>query len=304
MRYVLQTKILTKMYGKTKAKVVNRFSLNMEKGHIYGLIGPNGAGKTTIMKMIAGIIMPDEGEIKLFENKNNLDKERSRMSFMIETPLIDGSMNARQNMQYIRFVRGVEDEKRIDEVLEFIGLKDVRDKKVKLFSLGMKQRLAIGMALLPRPEIMVLDEPVNGLDPKGIVDIRNILKKLCEEQGITILISSHLLSELSELCTDYIIINKGTLIENMSVEELEKKCRTYIAIRTNDIEKTAAILEQKAGIEKYEVIENNEIHIYERLKDIEFISKTITDNNLIITRLNTEGDNLEQYYLSKISLED
>ena len=304
MRYVLQTKNLTKMYGKTKAKVVNRFSLNMEKGHIYGLIGPNGAGKTTIMKMIAGIIMPDEGEIKLFENKNNLDKERSRMSFMIETPLIDGSMNARQNMQYIRFVRGVEDEKRIDEVLEFIGLKDVRDKKVKLFSLGMKQRLAIGMALLPRPEIMVLDEPVNGLDPKGIVDIRNILKKLCEEQGITILISSHLLSELSELCTDYIIINKGTLIENMSVEELEKKCRTYIAIRTNDIEKTAAILEQKAGIEKYEVIENNEIHIYERLKDIEFISKTITDNNLIITRLNTEGDNLEQYYLSKISLED
>ena len=304
MRYVLQTKNLTKMYGKTKAKVVNRFSLNMEKGHIYGLIGSNGAGKTTIMKMIAGIIMPDEGEIKLFENKNNLDKERSRMSFMIETPFIDGSMNARQNMQYIRFMRGVEDEKRIDEVLEFIGLKDARDKKVKLFSLGMKQRLAIGMALLPRPEIMVLDEPVNGLDPKGIVDIRNILKKLCEEQGITILISSHLLSELSELCTDYIIINKGTLIENMSVEELEKKCRTYIAIRTNDIEKTADILEQKAGIEKYEVIENNEIHIYERLKDIEFISKTITDNNLIITRLNTEGENLEQYYLSKISLED
>lgn len=301
MKYVLQTKNLTKMYGKNKVKVVDNFNLNMKKGHIYGLIGPNGAGKTTIMKMIAGIIMPDDGSIELFGNSNNLDKERSRMSFMLEMPYIDVSMNARQNMQYVRFIRGVADEKRIDEVLEFVGLKDIRDKKAKLFSLGMKQRLGIGMTLLPSPEIMVLDEPVNGLDPEGIVDVRNILKKLSEEQGITILISSHLLSELSELCTDYIIINKGVLVENMSAEELEKKCRTYISVKTNDIERTAAILEQTAGITKYKVIENNEIHIYERLKDIEFISKTITDNNLIITKLNTEGENLEQYYLSKVA---
>lgn len=301
MKYVLQTKNLTKMYGKNKVKVVDNFNLNMKKGHIYGLIGPNGAGKTTIMKMIAGIIMPDDGSIELFGNSNNLDKERSRMSFMLEMPYIDVSINARQNMQYVRFIRGVADEKRIDEVLEFVGLKDIRDKKAKLFSLGMKQRLGIGMTLLPSPEIMVLDEPVNGLDPEGIVDVRNILKKLSEEQGITILISSHLLSELSELCTDYIIINKGVLVENMSAEELEKKCRTYISVKTNDIERTAAILEQTAGITKYKVIENNEIHIYERLKDIEFISKTITDNNLIITKLNTEGENLEQYYLSKVA---
>lgn len=301
MKYVLQTKNLTKMYGKNKVKVVDNFNLNMKKGHIYGLIGPNGAGKTTIMKMIAGIIMPDDGSIELFGNSNNLDKERSRMSFMLEMPYIDVSMNARQNMQYVRFIRGVADERRIDEVLEFVGLKDIRDKKAKLFSLGMKQRLGIGMTLLPSPEIMVLDEPVNGLDPEGIVDVRNILKKLSEEQGITILISSHLLSELSELCTDYIIINKGVLVENMSAEELEKKCRTYISVKTNDIERTAAILEQIAGITKYKVIENNEIHIYERLKDIEFISKTITDNNLIITKLNTEGENLEQYYLSKVA---
>lgn len=301
MKYVLQTKNLTKMYGKNKVKVVDNFNLNMKKGHIYGLIGPNGAGKTTIMKMLAGITMPDDGSIELFENSNNLNKERSRMSFMIEMPYIDGSMNARQNMQYVRFIRGVADEKRIDEVLDLVGLKDTRDKKAKLFSLGMKQRLGIGMSLLPSPEIMVLDEPVNGLDPEGIVDVRNILKKLCEEQGITILISSHLLSELSELCTDYIIINKGILVENVSAEELEKKCRTYISVKTNNIERTAAILEQTAGITKYKVIENNEIHIYERLKDIEFISKTITDNNLIITKLNTEGENLEQYYLSKVA---
>lgn len=301
MKYVLQTKNLTKIYDKTKVKVVNNFNLSMKRGHIYGLIGPNGAGKTTIMKMLAGIIMPDDGSIELFGNSNNLNKERSRMSFMIEMPYIDGSMNARQNMQYIRYIRGVADEKRIDEVLELVGLMDTRDKKAKLFSLGMKQRLGIGMSLLPSPEIMVLDEPVNGLDPEGIVDVRNILKKLCEEQGITILISSHLLSELSELCTDYIIINKGVLVENMSAEELDKKCRTYISVKTNDIERTAAILEQKAGITKYKVIENNEIHIYERLRDIEFISETITDNNLIITKLNTEGENLEQYYLSKVA---
>lgn len=157
------------------------------------------------------------------------------------------------------------DEQRIDKVLEFVGLKDVGDKKARLFSLGMKQRLGIGMALLPEPEIMVLDEPVNGLDPEGIIDVRNILRKLCEQQGITIIISSHLLSELSELCTDFVIINKGELVECMSSEELEKKHRTYIAVKTNDIKKTADILEEKAEIKNYKVIDNDEIHIFERL---------------------------------------
>lgn len=298
MRYDLQINNLTKSYK--KKKVVNDFHLEVKKGHIYGLIGPNGAGKTTIMKMIAGLVQPDNGEIKLFGENKDLDEKRQRISFMIEIPYLDGSMTARQNMECIRYIRGVADEKRIDEILELVGLKDAGNKKVKLFSLGMKQRLGIGMALLPSPEIMILDEPVNGLDPEGIVDVRNILKKLCIEEGITILISSHLLSELSELCTDFAFINQGRLVECLSAEELESKCRNYLAVRTDDISKTIMVLEQELNVKDYQVIEQEELHLYEGLDAIESISKTITSKGLVITKFVLEGESLEAYYLSKI----
>lgn len=299
MDNILQVKGLTKMYGKNK--VVDNFNLTIEKGHIYGLIGPNGAGKTTIMKMIAGTCMPTSGSIALFGSEADIDEKRSRASFMIEAPYLDGSMTAKQNMEYIRYLRGVAKKERIDEVLEFVGLANTGAKKAKHFSLGMRQRLGIGMALLPSPEIMILDEPVNGLDPEGIVEVRNMLKKLCEEDGITILISSHLLSELSELCTDFTIIDKGKLIECISKEELEQKCRSYISVAADDIDRLATVIEQELGIKKYKVVENKEIHIYERLDELETVSKTITDSGLILTRLNTEGENLEEYYLSKVT---
>lgn len=299
MDNILQVKGLTKIYGENK--VVDNFNLTIEKGHIYGLIGPNGAGKTTIMKMIAGTCMPTSGSIALFGSEADIDEKRSRASFMIEAPYLDGSMTARQNMEYIRYLRGVAKEERIDEVLEFVGLANTGAKKAKHFSLGMRQRLGIGMALLPSPEIMILDEPVNGLDPEGIVEVRNMLKKLCEENGITILISSHLLSELSELCTDFTIIDKGKLIECISKEELEQKCRSYISVAANDINRLATVIEQELGIREYKVVENNEIRIYERLNELETVSKTITDSGLILKKLNTEGENLEEYYLSKVT---
>ena len=163
----------------------------------------------------------------------------------------------------------------------------------------MKQRLGIGMALLPKPEIMVLDEPVNGLDPEGIVEVRQLIKRMQEEWGVTVLISSHLLSELSELCTDFSIISHGNLIENLSREELLVRCRNHIALRTDDINKTAAVLEDKLSIHDYKVIHGEEIQIFERLGDIHHISKTLTDNGLVITKLNEEGQNLEDYYLEK-----
>lgn len=303
MEHILQMEHLTKTYGRANHRktVVDDVNLTIEKGHIYGLIGPNGAGKTTIMKMIAGLTAQTSGKISLFGDSENLDAGRSRMSCMIDAPYLDGSMTAQQNMQYIRYVRGVADEKRISEVLEFAGLTDTGKKQVKQFSLGMRQRLGISMALLPCPEIMILDEPVNGLDPEGIVDVRNMLKKLCMEEEMTILISSHLLSELSELCTDFAIINEGRLVESLSSEELEEKCRSYVAIRTNDINRTAAVLEQELHIKKYKVVEHDEIHLYECLDEVEKISKTITDSGLILTKLVMEGENLEEYYLSKVS---
>ena len=306
MEQVLQVEHLTKIYGRSKVKraAVEDVSLAIEKGHIYGLIGPNGAGKTSIMKIIAGLTAQSSGRISFFGDSKNLDKGRSRMSFMLEAPYLDGSMTAQQNMQYIRYVRGVADESRISKILEFVGLADVGKKQVKQFSLGMRQRLGIGMALLPSPEIMILDEPVNGLDPEGIVDVRNMLKKLCVEEGITILISSHLLSELSELCTDFAIMNQGRLVECFSAEELEEKCRSYLTIRTNDINRTSALLEQTLHVTEYKVVGNNEIRLFEHLDEVERVSKTITDSGLILTKLVMEGENLEKYYLSKVSVEE
>ena len=297
MEYVMELEGLTKTFGKKTA--VDNFSLKIEKGHICGLIGPNGAGKTTIMKMMAALTEPDSGEMKFF-GSTNLNEARSRMSFIIEEPYMEHSMTARENMQYLRFIRGVADESRIDMLLDFVGLKDVGKKKVGKFSLGMRQRLGIAMSLLAKPEFMVLDEPINGLDPEGIIDVRKMLLKLTEEEKITILISSHILKELSELCTDYAIVNHGKLIEKLSHEELLLKTKTFIGLRTNDIGRTCTVLEGSLGIRNYKVSPENEIMIYERLEDLERISSIVTQNNLTITKINVEGESLEDYYIGKV----
>ena len=280
-----------------KAEVVKNFSLDVKKGSITGLIGPNGAGKTTIMKILAGLMFQTSGELSFYGSRDDLDLNRRRMSFMIEAPIVDYNMTAYENLNY---VRGYPDKKRIDEVLDIVDLKDTGKKKALKFSLGMRQRLGIAMALLTKPEVLVLDEPVNGLDPEGIVEVRHILQKLSEDQGVTILISSHLLSELSELCTDFSIINKGQLVENLSLEELHDRCRSHIVLRTNNTEKTAAVLEDKLSIGSYKVLQSGDIEIYEQLDAVERISKTVTDSGCIITKLYESGQSLEDYYLEKV----
>lgn len=294
---VLKMNNISKAYK--KVKVVDDFSLSIEKGHICGLIGPNGAGKTTLMKILAGLICPTSGELRFFESEN-LDEHRRRMSFMIETPIVDTQMTAKENLSYIRFLKGYPDERRIDEILDIVGLADTEKKHVEKFSLGMRQRLGIGMALLSKPEILILDEPINGLDPEGIVEIRYILKQLSEEQNVTILISSHILSELSELCTDFSIINHGKLIENLSSDELRHNCKGRIAIKTNDINRTASLLEEKLSIRDYKVIHGDEIYIFEQLDNVLNISRSITENGLIITKLCEEGQILEEYYIERV----
>ena len=283
-----------------KAEVVKDFSLDVKKGSITGLIGPNGAGKTTIMKILAGLMFQTSGELSFYGSRDDLDLNRRRMSFMIEAPIVDYNMTAYENLNYVRYVRGYPDKKRIDEVLDIVDLKDTGRKKALKFSLGMRQRLGIAMALLTKPEVLVLDEPVNGLDPEGIVEVRHILQKLSEDQGVTILISSHLLSELSELCTDFSIINKGQLVENLSLEELHDRCRSHIVLRTNNTEKTAAVLEDKLSIGSYKVLQSGDIEIYEQLDAVERISKTVTDSGCIITKLYESGQSLEDYYLEKV----
>ena len=203
---LIDVKELEKQYIKQKA--VNNATFQITKGMICGLIGPNGAGKTTIMKMLGGLAIPTGGSISIFGETSEvgLAKARTRMSFMIETPYAKEKMTARENLEIQRIQKGVPNKKRIDEVLEIVNLTDTGKKPVKNFSLGMRQRLGIANALLTKPEIMVLDEPVNGLDPEGIVEIRELLLRLNREEHITIIISSHILSELSLLCTDYIFI--------------------------------------------------------------------------------------------------
>ncbi len=294
---VLKMTGVSKFYGRNA--VVNNFNFDVEKGHICGLIGPNGAGKTTIMKMLAGLARPDSGEISFFGDSSNLDSSRGRISFMLESPIIDKSLTAKENMQYVRYIKGVADPQKINEMLDFAGLGDTGNKPARKFSLGMCQRLGIAMALLTEPEIMVLDEPVNGLDPEGIVEIRLMLKKLVEERNVTIVISSHILSELSELCTDFSIISHGKLIENLSKEKLTAKCRRYFAIKTNDIDRTAAVIEEKLGTKNYKVIHGDELYLYDCLDSIEKVSKTITDSGLILTKLTNGGESLEEFYLSK-----
>ena len=301
MEYVMELEGLTKSFKKKKA--VDNFSLKMEKGHIYGLIGPNGAGKTTIMKMMAGLTAPDSGEMRFFGSED-VENKRNRMSFIIEEPYMEHNMTARDNMKYLMYLRGVADESRIDELLEFVGLADTGRKPAGKFSLGMRQRLGLAMSLIAKPEIMVLDEPINGLDPEGILDIRNMLADLVRKENMTILISSHILKELSTLCTDYAIVREGCLVEELSAEELEAKTRSYYVLRTNDISRTTAVLEEKLGIREYKVTYENEIMIYERLGEIELISKTVTDNGLVITRLNPEGESLEEYYIGKVGGEN
>lgn len=288
---------LTKTFGRRAA--VSNVSLEVQRAHICGLIGPNGAGKTTIMKMLAGLCEPAGGSMSLF-GSGDLAAQRSRVSFMLEAPIIDPALSARDNMRYVQIIRGVADNDRITSLLELVKLDPAEKKSVRKYSLGMKQRLGIAMALLPDPELLVLDEPVNGLDPEGIVEIRRLLRRLSEEQGKTILISSHLLAEMAELCTDYAIINRGALVEQLSHEELLSHCRDHISIRTNDINRTAAVIEEKLGTRNYRVVHGEEIQLMERLDDIAGVSRAITESGLTITRLISEGESLEQYYLSKV----
>lgn len=297
---IIDVKNLEKQYMKQKA--VDGASFQIKEGMICGLIGPNGAGKTTIMKMLGGLALPTGGSLAIYgaSDEKGLAHARSRMSFMIETPYAKEKLSARENLEKQRLQKGIPDKKRIDEVLEIVGLSDVGKKPVKNFSLGMRQRLGIANALMTKPEIMVLDEPVNGLDPEGIVEIRELLLKLNREEHITILISSHILSELSLLCTDYLFINKGKLLQAVSSDELKKLCREYYRISTDNNSLAAAILENKLGITQFDVDKDGSIRLYEQLDNMHTVSKTLFENGVVPVVLHINEANLEQYYMNMV----
>ncbi len=300
---IVDVRNLTKQYGTQKA--LDDVSFRITKGSIVGLIGPNGAGKTTIMKIMGGLAFQTSGELEMYgsTDEKGLNHARTRMSFMIETPYEKEKMTARENLEKQRLQKGIPDKGRIDEVLEIVNLQNTGKKIVRNFSLGMRQRLGLANALMGKPEFMVLDEPINGLDPEGIVEIRELFRKLNKEENITMVISSHILSELSLLCTDYIFINHGQIKGVFTAEELRKACSEYYHINTDNNEKASAILIKNLGIERIETMEDGSLRIYDGLDDIRNISKTLYDNGIIPIELSLNEVNLEEYYMRMVQSE-
>lgn len=297
---VLRTHNITKKYGKQLSN--DKINMTIKKGEIYGLIGQNGAGKTTLIRMITGLSHRTGGDLELFgkSSESELDNARTMIGSLIETPAFYGNMTARENLEVSRLVRDIAGDKCIDEVLNLVGLADTGKKKVKNFSLGMKQRLGIANALLGNPRLLILDEPINGLDPMGIVEIRELLKKVNKEKDVTILISSHILGELSELATCYGIINKGKFVEEISAEKLSEKCRQYIELEVDDASNATALLENELDITDYEVLENNKIKIFSNLDSVSKINSTISRKGVLVERIGLKGENLEEYFMNKV----
>jgi len=295
LEYVLKTDNLTKMYN--GVKVVNAVNMHVRKGDIYGFIGKNGAGKTTFMRMVAGLAAPLEGSIELFGSAD-VDTQRKRIGTLIENPGIYPGMTAKDNLEIVRRSFGVTDKGIVGEMLRLVGLQYVGKKKVKDFSMGMKQRLGLAIALIRNPDFLILDEPINGLDPEGIRETRDLLLKLNKERHMTILISSHILGELSKMATRYGIIKNGVLIEEFGADELEDRCKKCLKLEVDNTALAANILETKLAITEYDVPAAGEIRIFERIGEVMDINKELTMGGVGIKRSYTAGKSLEDYFMN------
>lgn len=295
MEYAISTNGLTKQYSKHLA--VNNVSINIKRGEIYGFIGRNGAGKTTFMKIVSGLSSPSSGEVTLFGlSGKDAAKHRSRIGNLIEEPGFFPGMSAYQNLKCKVLALGIHKEGYIEELLDIVGLKDVGKKKVKKYSLGMKQRLGIAMSLIGGPDLLILDEPINGLDPQGIAEVREILLKLKNEKNMTIMISSHILGELYKMVDTIGIIHEGILIEELSRKELAEKSSEYIELKIEDAHKACPVIE-KLGIDNYKVVGSNLIFVYEQLDRPGEINMELSKAGCIISSIRVVQEDLENYFL-------
>ena len=297
---VMETKGITKKYRHNNA--LDNVSLKLEKGRIYGFIGRNGAGKTTLIRMITGLAFPTDGQLVLWgkTGEKELQEQRKRIGSLIEGPALYNNMTAYQNMEVQRIQKGIPDKSIIEKTLDLVGLSDTGKKRVRNFSLGMKQRLGIAIALLNTPEFLILDEPINGLDPAGIKDVRNLIKKLNREYGMTILISSHILEELYNTATDFILIDKGRIIEELSESELNERCKQHIEIKTPSTEQAIMVLQQDLNTDNFKVMPDGTIQLFEFLNDMEKVAGALAEKKILVTGLSVTGDTLEDYFLNKI----
>ena len=299
---VLETINLTKKYKKFVA--LDSASITIKKGDIYGLIGRNGAGKTTLMKVITTLTNKTSGEFKLFDlSDSELTESKRRIGCLIENPAFFSNMSAYKNLKYYAIQKGIVDDNQIDEALKLVKLEEARNKKFKTFSLGMKQRLGIALAILDNPDFIILDEPINGLDPIGISDLRETFKKLNEERDITILISSHILSELYAVATKFCIIEKGKVIKELTKEELDLECSKCIVIKTDNVKKAATVLEKELKTTNYKVIDDKEIRLYDYLEQSNSVNKSLIKNDVNVMSIAETGISLEDYFKEVIKEE-
>lgn len=297
MEYLLRTYNLTKKYKETLA--VDNLSMNIKRGEIYGFLGQNGAGKTTTIRMIMGLVKPTSGSIELFgeELPSRSYEVYQRIGSIIEFPAFYLNLTARENLEIHRRLIGMQGKKCIEDCLEIVKISDTGNKKVGNFSLGMKQRLGIARALLHHPEFLILDEPVNGLDPIGIKEIRELILDLSRKKNITVLVSSHILSEIQMMADKIGIIHKGRLLEEIDYKELENKNRHYIEIKVNDDKKTTFILENKLQLQDYAIYEKGIVRVYERLGETAIINKTLVSNDVDVKEITLMQDSLEDYFI-------
>ena len=297
---VLKIKQLTKKYG--RIKVLDDINITIRKGQIYGLIGLNGAGKSTLIRVITGLSIPNSGSLELFGEgeKNKILKSRSRIGSMVDGASLYQSKTVYENMYINRIQKGIPGDECIDKALAMVDLINEKYKKVKDLSLGTRQRLGIAMALIGNPEFLVLDEPINGLDPMKTIEIRELLIKLNVEYGITILISSHILGELYQVANHYGIIHKGKLVEEISVEELNKRCKKFLHLKVDDVEKAGVIINRELNSTNFNIMPNNIIKLYDYTDEAWIVNAVLVKAGIHVDQIMPMGDTLESYFAEVI----
>lgn len=299
MGTIIETYQLRKVFK--QAEVIKSVNFSLKKGEICALIGKNGAGKSTFFKLLSGQLIPTSGDIQLFgKSGKEMEQAKKRIGFMIEEPAFFPNFTAYQNLEYFRIQRGVVDKKRIHKVLEIVGLAHERKKKFKDFSMGMKQRLGIALCLLSNPDCLVLDEPINGLDPEGIREIRQLLKRLNQENQITILISSHILAELQLLATRFVFIKNGKIVEDLSRTALDEKSKKQIRLVVNHPAKAAQLLERAYPDIQFQILPDQVITIQNHIEVAGEINRLLVENGVDVNEFRTEVLNLEEYFLGQV----
>ena len=295
MDYIMETVGLRKSYKGNV--VVNDVNIHVPKGAIYGFVGPNGAGKSTVMKMILNLIQPEAGEVQLFGEKvtDQSYEVFKRVGSIIENPYFYEKMTARQNLELHCDYMGFPNKERIDEVLQMVDLQIVEGKQIRHYSLGMKQRLAIARAILAKPEFLILDEPINALDPEGIREMRNLFQRLNQEDGTTIFISSHILSEVDLIADTIGIIQHGNLLAELPIEEIHKHQTEYISLQVDDVAHAATLLEQM-GITNFSILDKEFIRIYDSNISGKVLSKALIESGVGLESLGRKQDTLEDYF--------